>query len=166
VPSPPPPGPQIGPGTPLSRHGIGPITAGMTLHQAEQVAGVTINAYDNGTCTHAWITLDGVGINFLVDDVDDPAADVKDRVIRSVYTTIGRTAEGVALGDPVSKLNEVYGPPTRIYPEWTGPGSELRIYASGAHAYAAVADGGSIAWLESGDANWVGVGGPDGCIWP
>jgi hypothetical protein len=162
----PPSGPAIGPDTPLSRHGIGPITAGMTLREAEQVAEVTINVHDDGTCTHAWITWAGVGLNFLAEDMGGPSADPMDSVIRSMYTTNGRTEEGVALRDPVSKLDEVYGPPTHTYPEWTGPGSELRIYASGGYGYAAVVDNVSITWLESGDANWTGIGGPNRCTWP
>lgn len=162
----PPSGPVIGPATPLSRHGIGPITAGMTLREAEQVADVTINVHGDGTCTHAWISWDGVGLNFLAEDVGGPAADPMDSVIRSMYKTNGRTQEGVALGDPAFKLDEAYGPPVRTYPEWMGPGSELRIYASGSYAYAAAVENGSITWLESGDANWVGVGGPNRCIWP
>lgn len=157
-----PSGPLVGPDTPLSRSGIGPITAGMTLREAEAAAGVTLTPYDpstGGSCLSG--TIDGTGVQFLAERA---GSDVDDSVVRSVSRTVeGSTEQGVSIGDPPSAVTETYGQPTRIEPEWDGPGSQLLVFESGGYAYSFLTNTTEVAVIDSGDRAWIGIGAPNGC---
>lgn len=157
-------GPLVGPDTPLTREGIGPIVAGMTLREAEQAAGVTITIYAGGAGSCRRASIEGGAGDLLAEVTGGAGADPMDSVLRSVSVAVeGSTEEGVAIGDPIARLDEVYGPPTRTVAEWDGPGSELRVYQSGNYAYWALVNTTEIAVLGSGDAAWAGEGAPGSC---
>jgi hypothetical protein len=161
-PPPAPTSPAVGPGTPLSRSGLGPIRAGMTLREAEAAAGVALTPFDpsvGGTCLAG--TVEGTGVQFLAERA---GADAGDSVVRTLSRAVeGRTEEGVAIGDPPSALAPAYGPPTRTEPDPDGTGSALQVFESGGYAYAFLINPRAIAVIESGDPAWVGTGDPNGC---
>jgi hypothetical protein len=152
----PPSGPSIGADTPLSRAGIGPIRAGMTLRQAEAAAGVTITPRPStgpgSTCTVAQI--EGLDLWFVVSLSGEPGEDQMDGVIGSVQGG-RRTVEGVAVGDPITELDGIYGSPTRTLPYPYPPNGQVFVYESGGFAYSVTTDGATVTELESGDPDWV-----------
>jgi hypothetical protein len=146
------PEPSIDANTPLSRSGIGPIRAGMTLRQAEAAAGVTITPDPSmgpgSTCITA--SIDGLDLWFVVALSGQPGEVPMDGVIGSVQGG-RRTAEGVAVGDPIAKVNGIYGFPTRTLDYPYLPNGQVFIYESGGYAYSVTTDGDSVIELESGD---------------
>jgi hypothetical protein len=149
-----PSGPSIGADTPLSRAGIGPIRAGMTLREAQSTAGVTITP--NQTTTPGCITaqIEGLDLWFVVALSGEPGEDPMGGVIGSVQG--GRhTIEGVAIGDPITELDGIYGSPTRTLDYPYLPSGQVFIYASGGYAYSVTTDGATVTELESGDTDWV-----------
>jgi hypothetical protein len=151
-----PSGPAIGPDTALSRSGIGPIRAGMTLREAEAAAGISISPDTSlgpgSTCITAQI--EGLDLWFVAALSGTPGEDPMDGVIGSVQGG-RRTVEGVAIGDPITDLNGVYGSPTRTlaYPYLTN--GQVFVYESGGFAYSVTTDGATVTELESGDPDWV-----------
>jgi hypothetical protein len=156
TPSASPTGPSIGADTPLSRSGIGPIRAGMTLREAEAAAGVTITPRPSmgpgSTCNVAEI--EGLELWFVVALSGEPGEDQMDGVIGSVQGG-RRTIEGVALGDPIAELDGIYGSPTRTldYPYLSN--GQVFVYESGGYAYSVTSDGATVTELESGNPDWV-----------
>jgi hypothetical protein len=160
VPPPASPGPALGPlidaDTPLSRSGIGPIRAGMTLRQAEAAAGVIItpdaSLGPGSTCITAQV--EGLDLWFLAELSGQPGEDPMDGVIRSVQGG-RRTVEGVAVGDPIAKVDGIYGTPTRTLDYPYLPDGQVFVYESGGYAYSVTTDGATVTELESGDPAWV-----------
>jgi hypothetical protein len=145
------PEPSIDANTPLSRSGIGPIRAGMTLRQAEAAAGVSITPDTSmgpgSTCITA--SIDGLDLWFVVALSGQSGEDPMDGVIGSVQGG-RRTAEGVAVGDPTAKVNAIYGFPTRTLDYPYLPNGQVFVYESGGYAYSVTTDGASVVELESG----------------
>ncbi len=150
------PGPSIDADTPLRRTGIGPIQAGMTLRQAEAAAGVTItpdaSMGPGSTCITAQV--EGLQLWFVVELSGQPGEDPMDGVIGSVQGG-RRTAEGVAIGDPIANVEGIYGSPTRTLGYPYLPDGQVFVYESGGYAYSVTTDGATVVELESGDAAWV-----------
>lgn len=153
-----PQGPAVEIGTPLSRQGIGPIVAGMTLREAEAAARVPIPppATSEGPC----VVVRFQGVQLVV----EPGADPMDGVVRAV--------SGVSIPGPMGfrlilptreELVAALGPPTRIEDrsaDW-GPSSELLLFEADGFAYGALFtppfDERPLT-LESGDPAWFGHG--------
>lgn len=150
------PGPSIDAETPLSRAGIGPIRAGMTLRQAEVAAGVTIapdtSMGPGSTCITAQV--EGLDLWFMVELSGQPGEDPMDGVIGSVQGG-RRTVEGVAVGDPIAKVDGIYGSPTRTLDYPYLPNGQVFVYESDGFAYSVTTDGATVTELESGDPAWV-----------
>jgi hypothetical protein len=150
------PGPSINALTPLSRTGIGPIRAGMTLRQAEDAATVSIAPGPSmglgSTCITAQV--EGLDLWFLVELSGQPGQDPMDGVIGSVQGG-RRTVEGVAVGDPIAEVDGIYGAPTRTLDYPYLPNGQVFVYESDGFAYSVTTDGATVTELESGDAAWV-----------
>lgn len=148
--------PSIGPDTPLSRSGIGPIRAGMTLREAEGAAAITItpdmSMGPGSTCITARV--DGLDLWFLAELSGQPGEDPMDGVIGSVHGG-RRTVEGVAVGDPIASVEEIYGSPTRVQDYPYLPNGQVFVYEAGGFAYSVTTDGATVTELESGDPAWV-----------
>jgi hypothetical protein len=147
----------IDPLTSLSRQGFGPITAGMTLRQAQEAAGVTITpSPGSGSCIEAGI--EGVeGIVLLV----EPTGGEMDGVVRAVTGSVLPTEEGAIVGQSRDELLAALGQPTRTEPDRSGLGGEILVFEAGGHAYGALVLDGLVLGLQSGDPAWVSS--PDGC---
>lgn len=153
---PPPPAPGVQADTPLNHYGIGPIRAGMTVAEAEAVAGVTFTNYepiaDTSTCNQQQIVgLEEFGIWFMIQLSGNPAADSRNGVIRAVSGT--RTAEGVAVGD-YGSLETTYGPPTRTSENPDYPGGQILEWGLDGFGIVAFTDGEKVVALRSGDLDW------------
>jgi hypothetical protein len=150
------PGPLIDGDTPLSRSGVGPIRAGMTLRQAEAAADVTItpdaSMGPESTCMTAHV--EGLDLWFLAELSGQPGEDLMDGVIGSVQGG-RRTVEGVAVGDPIAKVDGIYGTPARTLDYPYLPNGQVFVYESGGYAYSVTTDGATVTELESGDPAWV-----------
>jgi hypothetical protein len=148
--------PSIRADTPLSRSGIGPIRAGMTLGEAEAAAGVTItpdiSLGPGSTCITAQIN--GLDLWFVAALSGEAGEDPMTGVIGSVQGG-RRTLEGVALGDPIADLDATYGAPTRTLDYPYLPNGQVFVYESGGFAYSVTTDGATVTELESGDPDWV-----------
>jgi hypothetical protein len=149
--------PAVGPDTPVSRSGIGPIRVGMTVREAEQAAGVTITPGEpigpGSTCVEAQI--EDFDIFLQLSITGTPGEDLTQGVVRLVAGQgIRSTVEGVAVGDPVSEVTATYGNATRTtdYPYVTSGNGEVLVYEDGGHAYGVIVDGPTVIQLQSGDA--------------
>lgn len=156
--------PGVGPDTPLSRSGIGPIRAGMTLRQAEEAAGVTITPGEpigpGSTCLEAQI--EGADIWLQLRTSGAPGEDVGDGIVTVVSGEDARsTEEGVAVGDPVAEVTEAYGTATRTADHPYVSGGQILVYTSGEHSYGIFTDGSTVVSLQSGAAD--GVPSLEGC---
>ena len=148
--------------TPLSRHGIGPITAGMTLREAQAASGVAVTPVDGAAdCFEAHIE----GLEDMVELVVEPAAsgDPMDGVVRAVAGAVAPTAEGASVGQMRDDLVAALGSPTDSQPApWPwGSGDELLLFEADGFAYGALVSDGMVLGLQSGDPAW--VDNPDGC---
>jgi hypothetical protein len=151
--------PAVGPETPLSRSGIGPIRAGMTLREAEAAAGVTITPQEHPPAGFTCIGASIGGMDALVHAERTGAAgeDLMGSTIRMVSLSLrGSTEEGVAIGDPVGELSATYGTPTRSrnYDD----GEQYLVFESGGYAYAFLTNATEVIGIEAGDPRWVGDG--------
>jgi hypothetical protein len=159
----PPATPGITPLTPLSRHGIGPITAGMTLREAQDAARIALTPTGGGSGDCIEVALEG--FDELMVLVVQPAAsgDPMDGVVRAVAGSVLPTDEGVGVGQSRADLLAALGDPTRTDPApypW-GSDGELLVFESGGSAYGALVVDDMVLGLQSGDPAWVGE--PDGC---
>lgn len=156
-----PTGPGIDLLTPLSRHGIGPITAGMTIRQAQEEAGVTITASGGGSGSCVEATIDGTDPPIVL--LVEPAADLMNGIVRAVTGSVLATEEGAQIGQSRGELLASLGQPTRIDDESAtyGAGAELLVFEAGGYAYGAFVMNDLVTGLQSGDPNWVNAG--DGC---
>jgi hypothetical protein len=162
-----PQGPGISPLTPLSRQGIGPITAGMTLRAAQDAAQTTITPSPGGSgdgCVEARIEGLDEMIVLVVEPSADPAGDPMDGIVRAVTGSVVATDEGAMVGQSRDELVAALGQPTA-----TGDGSssvygssaELLVFEAEGYAYGALVVDDLVLGLQSGDPAWVGD--PDGC---
>jgi hypothetical protein len=151
------PTPAIGPGTPLSRQGVGPIRFGMTIREAEVAVGapITVGFPEGVRCGDAQFDgIDGVHLAFRVERAD-AAEDPKDAIIRSVSGGPS-TVEGIAVGDPAEDVIAVYGEPTQAFNSGEeGVSSASWIFESGGFAYSVYTDGIEVLSLGSGEAGWI-----------
>jgi hypothetical protein len=148
--------------TPLSRAGLGPIVAGMTVRAAQEAAGVTITpdvGGGTGTCVEARIE----GIDDTVLLVEPSAgSDPLDGTVRAVVGGV-TTEEGFVLGSSRDELIATYGQPTRTEsrsPPYTA-GAELLFFEADGVAYGVLVFDDLVTGLQSGDPAWVGY--QDGC---
>ena len=151
--------------TPLSRAGIGPVTAGMTLRAAQDAAGTSITPVGpsgNG-CIDAQLGGEELPIMFMVEPPADPEADPLDGVVRAVYGSVAPSEDGAMVGLTRAELLAALGPPTStadmssVY----GSGSEVLVFEAGGFAYGAFMSADTVIGLQSGDPAWVDD--PDGC---
>lgn len=143
--------------TPLSRQGIGPIAAGMTVRQAEEAGGVTLVPSAPGgseACVEA--RFEGFDPSPVL-LVEPSGADVRDGVVRAVQASVLPTAEGAIVGQSRGELLAALGSPTRTEDAsatWGG-GAELLVFEAGGYAYGAVVVNDQVLGLQSGDPDWV-----------
>jgi hypothetical protein len=156
----PPSGPvRVTPDTPLNYAGIGPIRAGMTVHEAERASGVTINPSASipepgGTCNVAQIEDYGIWLLLRVSGAE--GEDQKAGVITVVES--GRsTEEGIRLGDAVDRVTSVYGEPTRTAEYPYQEGGQMLIFERSGYAYNIVTDGAGVIEVQSGYADQLPV---------
>ena len=151
----------VGPTTPLTRRGVGPIVAGMTVAEAEAESGNTITVDEplapGSTCRTGGI--DGTDLSLMMSAPDGtPDGQV---VIESVMNGAS-TAEGVAIGDTLADLRAAYGEPTEVREYPYIEGGQVVIFASGGFAYSATLDATDVVTeLESGLP--ASVGNLEGC---
>ncbi len=161
-----PQGPGISPLTPLSRHGIGPITAGMTLRAAQDAAQTTITPSPGGSSGCVEARIEGLDefIVLVVEPPADPGADPMDGVVRAVTGSVLPTDEGASVGQSRDELVAALGQPTDISDQPSsvyGSGAELLVFEAGGYAYGAFVIDDLVLGLQSGDPAWVDD--PDGC---
>ena len=157
-------GPTIDLLTPLSRLGIGPVAAGMTLREAQAVAGVTITPIAPtaavGNCIEARIT--GSDVSLIVEPAG-PGADAMDGTVRAAVGSVAPTDEGAIVGQSRQELLAALGEPTRREDRSAllGAGAELLVFETDGGAYGATVVDDMVLSLQSGDPAWVGA--DDGC---
>lgn len=147
-------------GEPLSRGGVGPIVAGMTLREAEAQSGRTVTPGTpigpTSTCNEA--TVDGTGFHVVVTTSGVPGADPMDGVIQLVSGGES-TVDGIRVGSTEAEVTAAYGEPTRrVVPPYTPDGTGLFVYERDGFAYhvsfdpsmqvVALASGYPTAWPE------------------
>jgi hypothetical protein len=144
--------------TPLSRRGVGPITVGMTLRQAQAAAHITFTvAPPTGSrpCAEATISGEDPSPVFIVEPVGD---DSLDGIVRAVWGGFVPTEDGAAVGQSRAELIAALGQPTRVdpLPDTVDPGdSSYLVFESGGHAYGAHVIGDLVLDLEVGDPAWL-----------
>jgi hypothetical protein len=148
--------------TPLSRAGLGPIVAGMTVRAAQEAAGValTLDGGATGTCAEALI--EGVDGTVLLVEPRGPGSDPLDGTVRAVVGGV-MTEEGFIVGSSRDELIATYGQPTRIEsraPPYTD-GAELLFFEADGVAYGALVFDDLVTGMQSGDPAWVGY--QEGC---
>jgi hypothetical protein len=162
-------GPPEVPTTPdlsaLNRRGVGPITAGMTLRQAETAAEVPITvSYTGSTCLEAQIEGTQMSGLTLVVEPPAPGADPMDGIVRAAGGSVLPTEEGVIVGQTRDEVVGILGQPTRTEDKSVelGPGSaELLVFEAGGYAYGVTVVDGLVYDVHSGDPSWIGD--IDGC---
>lgn len=155
----------IGPSTPLSRAGIGPVTAGMTLRTAQEATGMTITPVGTagGDCVDARVGEDDLAVMLVVEPPADPGADPLDGVVRAVSGSVVESEDGAMVGQTRAELLATLGQPTRTVDVSSvyGGGAEVLVFESGGFAYGAFLSAETVIGLTSGDPAWVDD--PDGC---
>ena len=157
--------PAIGPMTPLSRAGIGSITAGMTFRAAQDAAGTAITPLgpsSNG-CIDARLGGDELAVMLLIEPPADPEADPLDGVVRAVYGSVVASEDGAMVGQRRAELLAALGQPSSTHDMSSvyAAGSEVLVFESGGFAYGAFISADTVVGLQSGDPAWVDD--PDGC---
>jgi predicted small lipoprotein YifL len=156
--------PSLGPDTPLSRWGIGPIRAGMSIPEAEAAAGVSLT-YDH----ESWVTF---GRNCGVFSIpgtnhqlvartrggvasDDPR---RDAVITAAWSNTGRTEEGIDMGSTEAQIRDVYGEPTSTAADELSadPNGRILFYEDGGYSYGFRMSFGEAIDIRSGHVNRTG----------
>lgn len=144
--------------TPLTFSGVGPIEAGMTVREAEQVAGVTIDmsaslAEEGSTCSTGQIGNSGIWV--IAETSGAAGQDPTTGVVR-VVAGGSSTEEGVYLGDPADQAVALYGTPTETVDDPYVTGGQVQVYARGGYAYGLTVDAdGLVIEIQSGSAGWV-----------
>jgi hypothetical protein len=154
------PTPAIGPDTPLSWWGVGPIRAGMTIREAEEAAGVAITVHQGtwdftgGRCATYWIEGDeDMSPSFVAWTPNyEPSDDPKDAVVRATAGGGMVTEEGVRVGSTIEDVHAVYGQPTSTAPD--SPGSpadaQILIYEQDGYSYGFQVWSGQVQDIRSG----------------
>lgn len=135
--------PAIDGDTPLSRWGIGPIRAGMTIPEAEEAGGVRLTT-DPGS----WVTFGRTCGVFTIEGLPGglvqivartpglvPSDDPRTAVIDAVG---GRpTQEGIDQGSTVDEVSAVYGEPTDTVADelTTDPNGRILLYEEDGYRY-------------------------------
>jgi hypothetical protein len=141
----------IGPDTPLTMTGIGPIQVAMTLREVEEALGVRGVVDDYGTQGfECWrVTFPGidglrVDLGALSEDEDDP------RNFTVSFVSGRPTPEGIDVGSPVADVTRVYGEPDQTLA--VSSGGELLLYesADGLDGYAFLHDGSTVTEVRGG----------------
>lgn len=150
--------------TPMTRQGLGPITAGMTLREAQDAGGLSITPPPaGGACGEAHLVGLYPSIWMAVEPPAEPGADPMDAVVRAIGGSVLPTAEGAIVGQSVDELVAALGQPTRSEAK-EGPwgGGQILVFEDGGFAYGALVTGSStVMSLQSGDPAWVDE--PEGC---
>jgi hypothetical protein len=160
-----PSGPLVDALTPLSRRGVGPITAGMSLREAQSAANITFTvSAPSGTgrpCAEATIPGEDPSPIFIV----EPAgADPLDGIVRAVWGGFVPTEDGASVGQSRAELIAALGQPTRqdALPDTVSPGdTTYLVFESGGSAYGALVVGDLVLDLEAGDPAWIDAA--EGC---
>jgi len=153
-PSPAPSGPAISFMTPLNPRGIGPITAGMTVRDAQAAARMAITPGTSSGCSTG--TLAGVDPSPVL-VIEPVSGDPLDGIVRAVGASVTPTAEGAQLGQTRAELLAALGQPTRVEagPALWQPDGQLLVFESGGYAYGAVVVDDQVLDLVSGDPAWI-----------
>jgi hypothetical protein len=143
--------------TNLTRRGIGPIVAGMTVREAQGV-GVTLTPapVGDGSCLEAPLDLGGT---VLV--IEAAGADPMDGIIRATAGGVIPSEDGPMVGQTRAELLAGVGPPTRTEPGPPDLGGEVLVFEEGGYAYGALVFDDLVVGLQTGDPAWVTD--PDGC---
>lgn len=149
----------------LTRRGIGPITAGMTVREAQVATGITITPSPDGGggagCAEMQVEGPVARAGLLVEPV---GADPLDGIVRAVFGSVMEAEDGAMVGQTRAEMISAMGQPTRIDDGsatiW-GPGAEILYYESGGFAYGVLVADDLVLGVQSGDPAW--VGNPDGC---
>lgn len=147
----PPPRGTIGPDTPLTMAGIGPIRVAMTLRKVEEVLGVDAVVEEYGTqgyeCWRATFPgIDRVRVELgpLSEDEDDP------RNFTVSFVSGRPTPAGIDVGSPVGDVIRAYGEPDQTF--GLPGGGELLLYESldRIDGYAFLHDGSTVTEVRGG----------------
>lgn len=146
--------PAINAASELTRRGLGPIVAGMTVREAQAAARTTITVgTPNGNCATAQIA----GMEDIVTVVVEPSgADPLDGIVRAVAEWVGTSEDGVMVGQSRAELLAALGQPTGTeqgpYPFTDG---ELLTFEQDGFAYGVLVSNDQILGVQSGDPAWV-----------
>jgi len=156
---PPPADVLVGADTPLTFAGVGPIRAGMTVGQAEEAAGVTINLSaslgEGSTCNTGQIGNSGIWV--IVETSGAADADPAAGVVQVVQGGMS-TEEGVYLGDAGNQVEALYGSPSETIENPYVEGGQVRVYVRDSYAYGLTVDADNLVTdMQSGSAAWVPV---------
>lgn len=168
---PPPTTVPVGPGMPMSRGGLGPVRAGMTLREVEEATGQEVAVPDNwllwadGTCYSAsiigvdevWMLVTPAG-NERPDDPAVPPADPMDGVVRFVADAPAGTVEGVTVGQTIDEVVAILGPPTGTS---SGIQGDTLVFEDGGSAYGVHTGDGKVVGIQAGDPDFVALA--EGC---
>lgn len=155
--------PAIGPDTPLSRHGVGPIRAGMTIRQAEEAAGITLEtdpaAWENFGRSCSVFTINGVHdgrLGFAAWTPGNvPSDDPETAVIHAIGGSDSVTEEGIGRGAAIEELHAAHGQPTSTVQDTLGTG-EILLYEQDGYSYGFRVWDGLVQEIRSGHVNGVG----------
>jgi hypothetical protein len=161
-----PTGPAVPSLSRLTRQGVGPITAGMTLRQAQEAAGVAVTPTAGGSSTCIEAEVQGLEMTGLVLVVEPapPGADVMDGIVRATAGSILDTEEGVIVGQTRDEVLAILGQPTRTEDqsvELAPASAELLVFEADGYAYGVVLLDGQVYGVQSGDPGWIDD--VDGC---
>lgn len=151
--------------TPLSRSGIGPIIAGMTVREAQSAAGIAVtppSPTGSGEACVA-IAVDTASITLVVELRGQAGEDVMDGIVRAVEAVARDTEEGFVVSGTPDDLVALYGQPTRVddLSAQYGDGMDFWVWESGDFAYGATVSGDLVLGIESGNPAWLAHA--DGC---
>ena len=151
-----PPSGTIGPDTPLTMTGIGPIQVAMTLRDVEEALGVQGVVEEYGTqgfdCWRATFP----GIDRLAVELGPLSEDETDPENFTVSFVSGRaTPEGIDVGSPVGDVSRVYGEPDQTF--GVSSGGELLLYESPDRlsGYAFLHDGSTVTEVRGGSSGLI-----------
>jgi hypothetical protein len=149
------PTPAIGSGTPLSRAGIGPIVAGMTIREAEAAAGVDLAvdpaAWEAFGRTCGVFSIAGTD-HLFVARTPAPTDDADAAVIDVVGGRLGtaRTEDRIGPGNTVDEVIATYGQPTGTAEMWDRPTGQILLFESSGYRYGFAVDQGVVLEVRSG----------------
>jgi predicted small lipoprotein YifL len=156
--------PALGPDTPLSRWGIGPIRAGMSIPEAEAAAGVSLT-YDH----EGWVTfgrncgvfsIPGMNHQLVARTPSGAPSDNprRDAVITAAWSASRRTVDGVGAGSTEAEIRAAYGGPTSTARDelTDDPNGRVLLYEVDGYAYGFRIGSGPASDVRSGHVNRTG----------